>query len=227
MPPEIVAQWYVTHNSALRRSLSRFNRLKSHEVDDVLTNVWIRVLRLVDEADVQKPFQFLQHLAINEVANYKSHSCRRRTHLDVNDMGGFGDTMGLPEQLIEWRDGWFYVAQSNLVDGVQLAIELLSPRQRDALLLHYFEEMTYEAIGRKRGLSYRQVLRDLTGAYSLLRMQLSPMSSESDHQCQRNHAQPAPGHAAGHLERLHQKQDDRGNQADEVDGIHGTQTVVS
>ena len=51
-------------------------------------------------------------------------------------------------------------------------MDRLPPRQREVLLLHVNEGLTYKQIAQQRGLTYRIVLRDLTRAYSTLRMQL-------------------------------------------------------
>jgi RNA polymerase sigma factor (sigma-70 family) len=55
---------------------------------------------------------------------------------------------------------------------VQAAVDRLPPRQREVLLLHVNEGLTYKQIAQQRGLTYRIVLRDLTRAYSTLRIQL-------------------------------------------------------
>ena len=45
-------------------------------------------------------------------------------------------------------------------------------RQRQVLLLHVNEGLTYKQIADRLGVTYRIVLRDLTRAYASLRMQL-------------------------------------------------------
>ena len=49
---------------------------------------------------------------------------------------------------------------------------VLTGRQREVLLLHVNEGLTYKQIAERQGLTYRVILRDLTRAYSQLRMQL-------------------------------------------------------
>ena len=52
-------------------------------------------------------------------------------------------------------------------------MQRLPPRQREVLLLHVNEGLTYKQITDRLGLSPRVVLRDLTRAYSQLRTQLN------------------------------------------------------
>jgi RNA polymerase sigma-70 factor (ECF subfamily) len=56
---------------------------------------------------------------------------------------------------------------------VQAAVQRLPPRQREVLLLHVNEGLTYKQITDRLGISPRIVLRDLTKAYSHLRTQLN------------------------------------------------------
>jgi len=58
-------------------------------------------------------------------------------------------------------------------EHVQAAVQRLPPRQREVLLLHVNEGLTYKQITDRLGLSPRIVLRDLTRAYSQLRTQLN------------------------------------------------------
>ena len=53
-----------------------------------------------------------------------------------------------------------------------LAVDKLPKRQREVLLLHVNEGLTYKEIADRLNVTYRIVLRDLTRAYATLRMQL-------------------------------------------------------
>ena len=52
-------------------------------------------------------------------------------------------------------------------------MQTLPPRQRQVLLLHVNEGLTYKQIAVRLSVTYRVVLRDLTRAYSQLRIQLT------------------------------------------------------
>src|SRR4029078_8567713 len=58
------------------------------------------------------------------------------------------------------------VAYGRARDDVQAALQRLPPRQREVLLLHLNEGLTYKQITDRLGLSPRIVLHDLTNAYS-------------------------------------------------------------
>jgi RNA polymerase sigma factor (sigma-70 family) len=57
---------------------------------------------------------------------------------------------------------------------VQAAVDRLPKRQREVLLLRVNEGLTYKQIAERLQVTPRIVLRDLTRAYSQLRMRLDP-----------------------------------------------------
>jgi RNA polymerase sigma-70 factor (ECF subfamily) len=57
---------------------------------------------------------------------------------------------------------------------VQAAVDQLPYRQKQVLLLRVNEGLTYKEIAERLELSPRVVLRDLSRAYSQLRMRLDP-----------------------------------------------------
>ncbi|HWK52348.1 MAG TPA: RNA polymerase sigma factor, partial [Steroidobacter sp.] len=64
------------------------------------------------------------------------------------------------------------VSQAGSDANVQAAVDKLPPRQRQVLQLRVNEGLTYKQIAERLELSPRVVLRDLSRAYSQLRMQL-------------------------------------------------------
>ena len=65
-----------------------------------------------------------------------------------------------PEHLLE---------QTRANQYLREAINELPVRQREFLLMHVDDGLTYKQIAEQRGLTYRIVLRDLTRAYAALR----------------------------------------------------------
>jgi DNA-directed RNA polymerase specialized sigma24 family protein len=57
---------------------------------------------------------------------------------------------------------------SGVPSDVQIAFDRLPTRQREELLLHVNEGLTYKQIAQQKGLTYRIVLRDLARAYGAL-----------------------------------------------------------
>jgi RNA polymerase sigma factor (sigma-70 family) len=78
-----------------------------------------------------------------------------------------------------------------LENCVQRSISELSERQRQVVQLHHFDRMTYNEVGKALGITYRQVLRDLTRAHATLRVRLHE-ERERDYRG----PQPARRHAA-------------------------------
>ena len=62
--------------------------------------------------------------------------------------------------------------QNRVSKHLQTAVDRLPKRQREVLLLHVNEGLTYKEIADRLNVTYRIVLRDLTRAYASLRMQL-------------------------------------------------------
>ena len=62
--------------------------------------------------------------------------------------------------------------QARVSNHMQGAVNKLPRQQREVLLLHVNEGLTYKQIADRLGITYRIVLRDLTCAYGALRMQL-------------------------------------------------------
>jgi RNA polymerase sigma factor (sigma-70 family) len=64
------------------------------------------------------------------------------------------------------------VFQSRINKHLRGAVNKLPQRQREVLLLHVNDGLTYKQIADRLGVTYRIVLRDLTRAYGALRLQL-------------------------------------------------------
>ena len=62
--------------------------------------------------------------------------------------------------------------QARVSKHLQRVVSTLPKQQRDVLLLHVNEGLTYKQIADRLGITYRIVLQDLTRAYGALRMQL-------------------------------------------------------
>jgi len=148
----------------MRKWLSRRSSLPPADLDDVAQEVFLRLLRYGDNVVIENPQGYLFRIAANVASEWRDRARMRRPH----------DQSWLHDLQIEAADEpENAVAQSLLHQRVRDAVDRLPQRQRAALLLHVNDGLTYVEIGRQLGLSYRAVLRDLTRAYSQLRLQLS------------------------------------------------------
>ena len=132
-------------------------------VDDLAQEVFLRLQRYGDDVAVENPQGYLFRIAANVANEWREHERARQPH----------DRGWLEQLQIEPSDpsdsAMFQARVSNHMQG---AVNKLPRQQREVLLLHVNEGLTYTQIADRLGITYRIVLRDLTCAYGALRMQL-------------------------------------------------------
>lgn len=133
------------------------------EVDDLAQEVFLRLLRYSDDVAVDNPQGYLFRIAANVAHEWRDRSRVRQPH----------DRSWLDELQIDPADQPDNsVFQNRVSKHLQTAVDRLPKRQREVLLLHVNEGLTYKEIADRLNVTYRIVLRDLTRAYATLRMQL-------------------------------------------------------
>jgi RNA polymerase sigma factor (sigma-70 family) len=158
-----LASWFREWRRPIRHWLSRRSSVPTADLDDVAQEVFLRLLRYSDAVVVDNPQGYLFRIAANVASEWRERARVRRPH----------DQSWLQELQIDAADEPENAAARSLVqEHVQAAVQRLPQRQRVVLLLHVNDGLTYLQIAQQLGLSYRAVLRDLTRAYSQLRMQL-------------------------------------------------------
>ncbi|WP_129777135.1 RNA polymerase sigma factor [Peristeroidobacter soli] len=156
-------EWFGKWRKPIRSWLRNRASVPPGDIDDLAQEVFLRLLRYSDDVAVDNPQGYLFRIAANVANEWRERSRVRKPH----------DDSWLDELQIEAGDepeNAFAKTRAN--EYVQAAVDRLPPRQREVLLLHVNEGLTYKQIAQQRGLTYRIVLRDLTRAYSTLRMQL-------------------------------------------------------
>ncbi|MFC4311699.1 RNA polymerase sigma factor [Steroidobacter flavus] len=155
-------EWFRYWCHPIRSWIGTNQRVPSGEVDDLTQEVFLRLLRYCDEALVEDPQGYLFRVATNVVNNWRQGCRVRLSH----------DEAWLEElQIEDAEEPENAVARTRMNQYLRAVIGRLPRRQREILLLHVDEEMTYKQIAQSQGLTYRTVLRDLTRAYSSLRQQ--------------------------------------------------------
>jgi RNA polymerase sigma factor (sigma-70 family) len=156
-------EWFGKWRKPIRSWLRNRASVPPGDIDDLAQEVFLRLLRYSDDIAVDNPQGYLFRIAANVANEWRERSRIRKPH----------DDSWLEELQIEAGDEPENAfARSRANEYVQAAVDRLPPRQREVLLLHVNEGLTYKQIAQQRGLTYRIVLRDLTRAYSTLRMQL-------------------------------------------------------
>lgn len=167
---ERLTQWFESWRGAMKRWLSSRSSMQSADLDDVAQEVFLRLLRYSDDAVVEYPQSYLFRIATNVVNEWRERARNSLPHDDVwlSDLQIEPDAE--PESSVE----------HDLVNlHVRKAVNRLPPRQRQVLLLHIREDLTYKQIAVKLKLTPRVVRRDIARAYAELRADLGSPSLEA------------------------------------------------
>jgi len=157
------AQWFKDWRKPVRHWLSRRASVPAAELDDLAQEVFLRLLRYSEKTAVENPLGYLLRIASNVASEWRERARVSRPH----------DQVWLEELQIEPdQEPENSVSQAGSDANVQAAVDKLPPRQRQVLQLRVNEGLTYKQIAERLELSPRVVLRDLSRAYSQLRMQL-------------------------------------------------------
>jgi len=155
--------WFGRWRQPIRSWFAGRGAVPRMEVDDLAQEVFLRLLRYSDDVAVENPQGYLFRIAANVGNEWRGLARVRRPHnpswLDELQV----DPSAQPDNS---------VSQSRISKHLQSAVSKLPQRQREVLLLHVNDGLTYKQIADKLGLTHRIVLRDLTRAYGELRMQL-------------------------------------------------------
>lgn len=158
-----LAEWFFKWRKPIRNWLKKQGLVHPSDADDAAQEVFLRVLRYSDDAMVQYPQSYLFRVALN-VAN----EWRER----IRNIAPHEDTW-LEDLRIEDHDEPENIMARALANKyIQANLEQLPKRQREVLLLHMHEGLTYKQISRKQDLTLRVVRRDIARAYAELRAQI-------------------------------------------------------
>lgn len=161
-PSGRLVRWFGKWPKPLRTWRRKPAPVPPGDIDELAQEVFVRLLRYGDEAVVD-PQAYLFRIAAGVAHEWRGRSRIGRSHDDDWLEDRQFEANAEPENEL---------ARRQMQEHVKAAVDRLEPRQREALLLHMDGGLTYKEIARLRGLPYRVVLRDLTRAYSTLRMQL-------------------------------------------------------
>jgi RNA polymerase sigma-70 factor (ECF subfamily) len=140
-----VAESYAKYGPEVARYLHRRVR-NSQDVRDLFQEVWRRLLRIRNPADVVEPLAYIHEAAKNVVREY--HMLRRRDRVSVDS------------EAVEYAaEHPHYVAPDEMAEDLARKAELqrvlasLPKTQRQILLMRITEGLSYEEIGERLGLT--------------------------------------------------------------------------
>lgn len=166
-------------NNYQHRIVNIFSNLLNDQeaAEDLAQEVFMRVYRAREGYEPRARFStWLFHIANNLASNVRRSKGRRKeVELNVRDSGPMG---ARPEEQILADKSAFMPSRlldkSEIRSKVREAMETLSERQRMAVLLHKFEQMSYADIGDAMDMSPAAVKSLLSRARENLRTKLEP-----------------------------------------------------
>jgi RNA polymerase sigma-70 factor (ECF subfamily) len=158
--PNPIGEWFRVWRKPVRDWLSRRAAVPAREVDDLLQEVFLRLLRYSQDTPVNNPFAYLLRIANSVACEWRLRCQVSRPH----------ESQWLEDLLIEAHlEPEHHVDRDQRARVIQGAILALSPRQQRVLRLRMEAELTQAEIAAALALRPRIVLRDLNGAYRKLR----------------------------------------------------------
>lgn len=161
----LVEALFRRHHRSLLWYVARLVPNRS-EAEEVAQETFVRLLcaeRL--ETDLTRARNYLFATATNLVRDsYRRKTARAEgAHVVFDDLPiASGDPD--PASIVEWERGW------RIVDS---ALRDLQPRRREAFLMYVQEELTYERIALKLGVSKKTIERDIAFTLALCRSRLA------------------------------------------------------
>jgi RNA polymerase sigma factor (sigma-70 family) len=158
-----ISDWFMLWRSPLRRFLQGRSGVSAADADDVAQEVFLRLMRYDTAELIEHPQAYIYKVASNVAAEWAVRARNQRPH-EAKWLAALVDQR-LPESPL---------LLSQLQDEVERGLSTLSPQQRDVLMLHFTESLSYAEIAHRRGESLRSVRRQFIKSYEKLRVELDP-----------------------------------------------------
>jgi RNA polymerase sigma factor (sigma-70 family) len=186
MDTETLERLFLQHRKTLYSILNRKCKIPTSLIPDMIHEVMLRMMWYQPKQEVTSWQSYMVRIAINVANEWRERSQQKRPHIAISN-----ENYHEIEELMSYHGPESEMINHQLENCVQRSISELSERQRQVVQLHHFDRMTYKEVGKALGITYRQVLRDLTRAHATLRERLHE-ERERDYRGR----QPARRHAA-------------------------------
>lgn len=164
MTHQQLEQWFKRWRKPIRQWLSHRSAVPTADLDDLAQEVFLRLLRYSEDVEIDNPQGYLFRIAANCANEWQERARCRKPH----------DDSWLEDLLVEREDQPENIAETVSIEQfIAQCLGKLPRRQREVLLLHIDQGLTYKEIADRCDLTYRTVLRDLTRAYAALRRIMS------------------------------------------------------
>lgn len=150
-----VADLYAAEQGRLKRLVKRFVKSKA-TAEDLVQQAFVKLMDNAERGNVANIPAYLattaRNLALNHVRNT---SLRAEVELPEADFLAIADMRPSPEMVAVYRCELRRVLQ---------AVATLPPRRREAFVLHKFEDLTYDEIADRQGVSRNTVITQIVSA---------------------------------------------------------------
>lgn len=160
---ERLTLWFAQWRTPIRRWLVSRSSIPGRAVDDLAQEVFMRLMRYSDDVVVDNPQSYLFRIATNVANEWREFGRHRYPHEETWLEDLEIEEQGQPEKTL---------ARAKMQEQIRAVVATLPAKQRETLILHITEGLTYKQIATKTGRTYRTVLRDLTRAYHTVRVGL-------------------------------------------------------
>ena len=143
---EELRAWMVQYGPALRRYFMK--KVSAAEAEDLVQDVFLSVQARGAGAEIENIEGYLFRAAANVLVRR-----RQRQHWDWDRHAALDEAPEPSDELSPER----VLMGKQAVDRLAEALTDLPPRTAEAFFLHRFEDMTYEAIARRMGVSVKAV----------------------------------------------------------------------
>lgn len=155
------ADYFKRYYKPVCRWLNKQN-VRGLDIDDLAQEVFVRLLRYPSKDVVENSAGYIFTIASNVAHEWRRLSRNRRAH-----------SAEWLEDLVVEDPVMAELDQESINQYVDVMLDKLPPRQREYLVLHAIDKMTYKEIAKLKSTTYRSVLRQLTKAYSHIRLTAS------------------------------------------------------
>jgi RNA polymerase sigma factor (sigma-70 family) len=162
-----VERLFAEHHRALQAFFYRRIRGKS-QAPDLVQEVYLRMLRVSDVDAIQNPEAYLYTVAANLA---KEHAVLERRQLGAVSP----DDIGIQDLLGELPTADRELETDRRVTRLRTVLMQLSPKCRAAVALRYRQELSYEEIGERLGVSSNMVKKYLVQALAHCRCRMASM----------------------------------------------------
>lgn len=132
------------------------------EADDLAQEVFIRMLLYSPHTEIQHLAGYVFTVAANIISEWreKSRVCKPHNAEWLTDLIDEQE----PLHIVEEESNGVAISQR-----VAHYLSVLTPRRRQAIILHHMEGMSYKEVARATGTTYRTVMRDIVRSHNHMR----------------------------------------------------------